>query len=80
MKSAATPRVGPEQIGSSIAEVNAARSDQPRKDKFGSEAAAGRVASAGPLMSADDYLARWLVPTSLAAAFKLTVSLPANPP
>ena len=55
-------------------------SDQPRKDKLGSEAAAGRIATAGPLMSADDYLARWLVPTSLAAAFKLTVSLPANPP
>ena len=31
-------------------------------------------------MPADDYLARWLAPTSLAAAFKLTVSLPANPP
>jgi hypothetical protein len=37
------------KFGSSIAEVSAARSHQPRKDRFGSKAAAGRIATAGPL-------------------------------
>ena len=43
------------KFGSSIAEVNAARSDQPRKDTFGSEAAAGRIATVKAATREHDY-------------------------
>lgn len=35
--------------------VNAARSDQPRKDKFGSKAAAGRIATVKAATRRHDY-------------------------